>query len=388
MSNAESFVMGSVEGQAPTLSTEGLSVGYGRTAVVDGIRIRVEAGEILCLIGPNGAGKSTILKTLIRQLQPMGGTVLLENTPLPDMKERELARKSAAVLTGRIAPELMTCEEVVAMGRYPYTGMLGILSDADREKVDETIRIVGMEEIRKKDFDRISDGQRQRVMLARALCQEPKLLVMDEPTSFLDIRNKLEFLSILRRLVRERKLAVVMSLHELDLAQKFCDRIVCVGDGNVRAVGTPEEIFSGDVIRDLYGVEHGSYDCLFGTEEPERNSASPRVFVIGGGGSGIPLYRRLQREGIPFASGVPGGDSLRLRCPAGERPGLAGRESAGFRGHHGPGERAGLRRAGGGSACRIENLRNGHLHGGSFRHGQPREPKIVGICGKTRSSEM
>lgn len=304
MSNAESFVMGSVAGQAPTLSTEGLSVGYGRTAVVDGIRIRVEAGEILCLIGPNGAGKSTILKTLIRQLQPMGGTVLLENTPLPDMKERELARKSAAVLTGRIAPELMTCEEVVAMGRYPYTGMLGILSDADREKVDETIRIVGMEEIRKKDFDRISDGQRQRVMLARALCQEPKLLVMDEPTSFLDIRNKLEFLSILRRLVRERKLAVVMSLHELDLAQKFCDRIVCIGDGKVRAVGTPEEIFSGDVIRDLYGVEHGSYDCLFGTLEPERNSAPPRVFVIGGGGSGIPLYRRLQREGIPFASGV------------------------------------------------------------------------------------
>ena len=304
MSNAESFVMGSAAGQAPTLSTEGLSVGYGRTAVVDGIRIRVEAGEILCLIGPNGAGKSTILKTLIRQLQPMGGTVLLENTPLPDMKERELARKSAAVLTGRIAPELMTCEEVVAMGRYPYTGMLGILSDADREKVDETIRIVGMEEIRKKDFDRISDGQRQRVMLARALCQEPKLLVMDEPTSFLDIRNKLEFLSILRQLVRKRELAVIMSLHELDLAQKFCDRIVCVGDGTIRAAGMPEEIFSGDVIRDLYGVEHGSYDCLFGTAEAERNSASPRVFVIGGGGSGIPLYRRLQREGIPFASGV------------------------------------------------------------------------------------
>ena len=304
MRHTVNSAVGTQAAQIPTISTEDLSVGYGRTAVVDGIRIRVEAGEILCLIGPNGAGKSTILKTLIRQLQPMGGTVLLENTPLPDMKERELARKSAAVLTGRISPELMTCEEVVAMGRYPYTGMLGILSDADREKVDETIRIVGMEEIRKKDFDRISDGQRQRVMLARALCQEPKLLVMDEPTSFLDIRNKLEFLSILRRLVRERKLAVVMSLHELDLAQKFCDRIVCVGDGRVRAVGTPEEIFSGDVIRELYAVEHGSYDCLFGTAEPERNGAPPRVFVIGGGGSGIPLYRRLQREGMPFASGV------------------------------------------------------------------------------------
>ena len=304
MSTSVNSGTGAAAGQIPTLSAEGLRVGYGRTAVVDGIRIRAEAGEILCLIGPNGAGKSTILKTLIRELRPMGGTVLLENTPLPDMKERELARKSAAVLTGRVATELMTCEEIVAMGRYPYTGMLGILSEADREKVDETIRIVGIEEIRKKDFDCISDGQRQRVMLARALCQEPKLLIMDEPTSFLDIRNKLEFLNILRRLVRERDLAVVMSLHELDLAQKFCDRIVCVGDGIIRAVGTPEEIFAGDVIRELYALEHGSYDCLFGTSEPEKNSAPPRVFVIGGGGSGIPVYRRLQREGIPFAAGV------------------------------------------------------------------------------------
>ena len=291
-------------GQAPTLSTEDLSVGYGKTVVADGIRIRVEAGEILCLIGPNGAGKSTILKTLVRQLRPMEGTVLLEDTPLSDLKERELARKSAAVLTGRIATELITCEEIVAMGRYPYTGMLGILSETDREKVDETIRVVGIEEIRKNDFDCISDGQRQRVLLARALCQEPKLLIMDEPTSFLDIRNKLEFLGILRRLVRERDLAVVMSLHELDLAQKFCDRIVCVGDGKIKAIGSPEEIFEGDVIRELYAVEHGSYDCLFGTAEPETNFAPPRVFVIGGGGSGIPVYRRLQREGIPFAAGV------------------------------------------------------------------------------------
>ena len=207
-------------GQAPTLSTEDLSVGYGKSAVVDGIQIQVEAGEILCLIGPNGAGKSTILKTLIRQLRPMEGTVLLEDSPLSDLRERELARKSAAVLTGRIATELITCEEIVAMGRYPYTGMLGILSETDREKVDETIRVVGIEEIRKNDFDCISDGQRQRVLLARALCQEPKLLIMDEPTSFLDIRNKLEFLSILRRLVRERDLAVVMSLHELDLCRR------------------------------------------------------------------------------------------------------------------------------------------------------------------------
>ena len=145
MRNAENAAIGTAAAQIPTLSTEDLSVGYGKTAVVNGIRIRVETGEILCLIGPNGAGKSTILKTLIRQLSPMEGAVLLEGTALTDLKERELARKSAAVLTGRISPELITCEELVAMGRYPYTGMLGILSEADREKVDETIRLVGIE---------------------------------------------------------------------------------------------------------------------------------------------------------------------------------------------------------------------------------------------------
>ena len=278
---------------APILSTESLQVGYGKTVVVDGVDILAEAGEILCLIGPNGAGKSTILKTLIRELRPLKGTVILENTPLSELKEKELARKSAAVLTGRVRPERMTCAEIVEMGRYPYTGMLGILSEEDRKKVDEAIRIVGIEEIRHADFECISDGQRQRVMLARALCQEPKLLVMDEPTSFLDIRNKLEFMGILRRLVQENQLAVVLSLHELELAQKFADRVICVSEGKISAVGTPEEIFTGERIRELYSVEHGSYDPIFGTVEAERNDAVPRAFVIGGGGSRWPEHLPL-----------------------------------------------------------------------------------------------
>ncbi|MBQ9661660.1 MAG: ABC transporter ATP-binding protein [Oscillospiraceae bacterium] len=286
------------------LSAEQLTVGYGKTPVVGEISLHADAGEILCLIGPNGAGKSTILKTLIRQLKPLGGVILMEDAPIADMKERDLAKKSAAVLTGRVDPELMTCEEVVETGRYAYTGMLGILSAHDRETVDEAIRTVGIEEIRERDFNRISDGQRQRVLLARALCQEPQLLVMDEPTSFLDIRNKLEFMGILRRLVREKQIAVILSLHELELAQKFTDRIACVKDGVIAEVGSPEEIFTGQTIRTLYNVEHGSYDSLYGTVEGERNDAPPRVFVVGGGGSGIPVYRKLQREGIPFATGV------------------------------------------------------------------------------------
>ena len=286
------------------LRTEALSVGYGKRTVVRDIALLAEPGRILCLIGPNGAGKSTILKTLIHQLPALSGAVLLDGQNMDALTEREIARRSAAVLTERPEPELMRCEEVVAAGRYPYTGRLGILTPADRKIVEESMKQVGVEELAGQEFSRISDGQRQRIMLAKAICQEPRLLILDEPTSFLDIRHKLEFLHLLRRLVRERQLAVVMSMHELDLAEKFSDLLLCVREGRIDRVGPPEAIFSGDYIRQLYGISCGSYDCLYGTAEPERPQGAPRVFVIGGGGSGVGLYRRLQREGIPFAAGV------------------------------------------------------------------------------------
>ncbi len=286
------------------LHTEALSVGYGQKTVVGDILLQAVPGEILCLIGPNGAGKSTLLKTLIRELEPTGGTVFLEGRDLRGYRERELAQRSAAVLTGRPEPELMRCEEVVAMGRYPYTGRLGILGAEDRNRVRESMEKVGVTDLAEQDFNRISDGQRQRVLLARALCQEPCLLVLDEPTSFLDIRHKLVFLQLLRDLVRERQLAVVMSMHELELAQRFADRLLCIRDGKVDRSGTPEEIFVPGYIETLYGIEKGSFDALSGAAEPEKTSGSPQVFVLGGGGSGIPVYRRLRRLGVPFAAGV------------------------------------------------------------------------------------
>ena len=286
------------------LSSERLSVGYGGHAVVTEISLRAEAGKILCLIGPNGAGKSTILKTMIRELEPVGGAVFLEGRNLGEYRERELARLSAAVLTGRPEPELMTCEDVVAMGRYPYTGRLGIPGEEDRRQIRESMEKVGVLALKDRDFNRISDGQRQRVLLARALCQEPRLLILDEPTSFLDIRHKLDFLQLLRDLIRERQLAVVMSMHELELAQRFSDLLLCIRDGAVDRIGTPEEIFRDGYIERLYGIEQGSYNVYSGTMEAGKNEQVPRVFVLGGGGSGIPVYRRLSRLGIPFAAGV------------------------------------------------------------------------------------
>ena len=304
------------------LHTEQLTVGYDGKPLIEQIEIGVRRGEILTLIGPNGSGKSTILKTIIRQLRAIAGTIVLEGRDMAGMRENEIAKKMAILMTERFKGELMTCRDVVATGRYPYTGRLGLLSKEDYEIVDRAIATVHAEDFAGKPFSNISDGQRQRLMLARAICQEPEVIVLDEPTSFLDVKHKLELLDILKGMVRERNVAVVMSLHELDLAQKVSDFVVCVAGDRVLRCDTPEQIFRDDVIRDLYGIEKGSYNSMYGCLEMERVHGDPKVFVIGGGGSGIALYRRLQRAGIPFAAGVlqrndldyPVADALASEC--------------------------------------------------------------------------
>ncbi len=286
------------------IRTEQMTVGYDGKPLIKDIEIRMRQGEILTLIGPNGAGKSTILKSMTRQLRLIGGTVYLDSEIMSRMSGNEVAKRLSVVMTERIRPELMTCEDIVATGRYPYTGTLGILTKKDREKVWEAMELVHTLDFKDRDFTAVSDGQRQRVLLARAICQEPEVIVLDEPTSFLDIRHKLELLAVLKDMVRKKHTAVLMSLHELDLAQKISDYVVCVHGDRIENYGTPEEIFTSEYIHHLYGITTGSYSDRFGCLEMERPSGEPRVFVIGGNGTGIPVYRKLQRAGIPFAAGV------------------------------------------------------------------------------------
>lgn len=291
-------------GETYYLYTKGLTVGYDGVPLIRNIELCLEKGEILTLIGPNGAGKTTILKSLIRQLKPLGGVVCLDGQEIASMSGRELSMKLSVVLTDRVRPELMTCEDVVATGRYPYTGRFGVLSEEDRRIVRETMELVHIAELSDRDFMQTSDGQKQRIMLARAICQEPDIIVLDEPTSFLDMRYKLEFLSILQKMSRSRNLSVVMSLHELDLAGRISDKIACVKGDRVERFGTPEEIFSKGYIQELYGMTSGSYDERTGNLELEAVKGQPQIFVLSGNGSGTPVYRRLQREGIPFAAGI------------------------------------------------------------------------------------
>ncbi len=284
--------------------TEGLTVGYDGKPLIKNIELGIRKGEILTLIGPNGAGKTTILKSIIRQLSPIAGVVWLDGKRMSDLSGHELSTKMSVVLTERARPEMMTCEDVVATGRYPYTGRFGVLSDEDRRVVREAMELVHIGELRERDFTQTSDGQKQRVMLARAICQEPDVIVLDEPTSFLDMKYKLEFLTILQKMSRTRRLSVVMSLHELDLAGRISDQIACVKGDRIARFGPPEEIFVSGYIQELYGMSVGSYDELTGNLELERVSGPPEVFVLCGGGTGTAVFRRLQRAGTPFAAGV------------------------------------------------------------------------------------
>ena len=206
--------------------TKGLTVGYNGKPLIRDIEFGVERGEILTLIGPNGSGKSTILKSITKQLKILAGTVYIAEDDLKTVSAKELAKKMSVVLTERMKPELMSCRDIVATGRYPYTGNLGLLSEEDEAIVQQSMESVHVLDLQNRDFNAISDGQRQRVLLARALCQQPEIIILDEPTSFLDIRHKLELLSLLRKLTKERGIAVIMSLHEIDLAQKVSDKVI------------------------------------------------------------------------------------------------------------------------------------------------------------------
>ena len=284
--------------------TEDMTVGYQGTPLIHQVNLEVKKGEILTLIGPNGAGKSTLLKSMAGQLALLGGTVFLDGQDFLKQDRLARSRKMAVVFTEKTQPERMTSEEVVEAGRYPYTGTFGLLSPEDHRAVEEAMELVGVTELRYQDFRKLSDGQRQRVILARAICQEPEIILLDEPTSYLDVKHKLEFLSTLQKMTREKHCTVILSLHELDLAERISDRILCVKGDMVERFGTPGEVFVPGYIRELFGITAGSFDEESVSPELPAPEGIPEVFVIGGGGTGRSCYRKLQREGIPFYSGI------------------------------------------------------------------------------------
>lgn len=284
------------------LELNALSVGYNTMPLHEPFSLSVHAGEIVALIGPNGSGKSTLLKTIIQQLAPVCGTVVIDGKESARYRPKELSKTLSVLLTRAIRPELLTCRDVVASGRYPHTGYFGVLTQTDREKVDEALREVQADSFADKEFTKVSDGQRQRIMFARALCQEPRILILDEPTSYLDIHWRLEMLSLLRKRAA-RGVCVIASLHEIDLALKLSDRIICVGSQEIRELSKDHSERDAE-LRALYDITDEYFDPELGFSELAKVQGNARYFVISSNGKGIETYRTLQKKGIPFAAGI------------------------------------------------------------------------------------
>lgn len=240
-----------------------LAVGYDGKALIEDIDISLNRGDILTLIGPNGSGKSTILKSISRQLKIISGDVALAGDSYDSLGISDMAKKMSVVLTDRIKPELMTCRDVVAMGRYPYTGRMGILTPEDEAIVTQAMEMTNIMDLTERDFSRTSDGQKQRVLLARAICQEPQIMILDEPTSFLDIKYKFELLDILRRLAKEKNTLIIMSLHEIALAKKITDYVMCIKGDRIYDYGVPEDVFTKQKIMALYDIDEDVFDAYY-----------------------------------------------------------------------------------------------------------------------------
>ncbi len=294
----------STQNTTPILTCRDLSVGYKDKTVLSRVNLSFSAGRFISLLGPNGAGKTTLLRTLSGHLSPMGGSIEIQGTPLKQIRPMELAKFMAVVLTDKVSPPLFSVFEFVALGRYPHTDFLGRMGPADASAVQAALAAVNAANLAPRPFADLSDGERQKVLVARALAQEPRLLLLDEPTIHLDLKHRMEVMAILRNLCRDRGITVVASLHDVDVAAKVSDRVALVKEGCISAWGSPEQILEPQTVAKLYDFSGVDFDQHLGSIELRGSGSSGRVFVAAGMGSGAVVYRLLAKHGFALSTGV------------------------------------------------------------------------------------
>lgn len=300
----------------PILETRGLAIGYRHhrrlvRVVAEGIDVGLPAGRFVCLLGPNGAGKSTLIRTLAGMQAPIKGMVCVAGDPLPALSARALAKRMSLVLTQRIAVGMMPVMSFVALGRHPYTNWTGRLRREDEAAVSRALADVGIEALVHRPVCELSDGERQKVKIARALAQEPRVMILDEATAFLDLPRRVELMGLLKRLAHESGRAVLLSTHDLDLALRSADRLWLLPPGGPLREGIPEDL----VLDDAFSATFSDRAIVFDKCSGAFVVAGRKKGTVSLHGTGTPAmwtYRALERAGYRVLSGGAAGVSVQV----------------------------------------------------------------------------
>ncbi len=292
---------------------EKVSAGYDRNLVIENLSLKVVEGEMVALLGPNGAGKSTLLRALTGLLKPSDGVIRLYGADLTRLKAAERARLIAVVPQEFNTPMAYTVAELVMMGRNTLLKSWQQPTPADIQIVERALLYTDLSDLRNRPLDALSGGEKQRAVIAMALAQEPRIIVMDEPTTHLDLNHSLEIMQIIERLNREQGVTVLMTSHDLNLAAEFCRRLILMDHGRVLADGVPGAVLKENILREVYHCDlRIREDVLSGALfvvparrlTPPQSAIAARVHVIAGGGSGGELLRRLALCGYRVSCGV------------------------------------------------------------------------------------
>jgi len=234
------------------ITIKSLTFGYNGSMILDGLNLVVEDSEVLGLVGPNGSGKTTLIKCMDKILKPKG-SILIDGRDIDTVSRTELAKRLGYVPQSSSTPLATTVFDTVLMGRRPHISWR--VSDSDLDKVADILGLLHLENLAMRDFSQLSGGQKQKVLIARALAQEPEVLLLDEPTSSLDMKHQLEVMETIASLVKEKKISAIMALHDLNLASTFADKLAILKDGRIYAAGEPADLLNAANIREVYGVE-------------------------------------------------------------------------------------------------------------------------------------
>lgn len=250
----------------PTLAAADLECGYDGKVVIPNMTIRVPDGKVSVIIGGNGCGKSTLLKTLARLIKPMGGGVLVDGRAIHEIPTKKLAQSLGLLPQSPLVPDGVRVADLVSRGRFPYQGTFGGMGADDLDAVNEAMHLMGVDTLADRCVDELSGGQRQRVWIAMALAQQTEILLLDEPTTYLDIAYQIEILDLLAQLNRARRTTVVMVLHDINLSSRYADHMFALRRGELYCEGTPKEVVTETTIRDIFDL-----DCMI-VDDPVSGS--------------------------------------------------------------------------------------------------------------------